>query len=52
VIIKIGNRDISSTEDVSAAVRQHKVGDSVPFEVVRGEQTKTVNVTLGSDQAQ
>ncbi len=52
VIVKIGDREISSTEDVFAAVRQHKVGESVPFEVLRGEQTKTVNVTLGSDQAQ
>jgi len=52
VILRIGERDIASTEDVFAAVRQHKVGESVPFEVVRGEQTKTVDITLGSDQAQ
>ena len=52
VIVKIGDRTIASTEDVFAAVRQHKVGESVPFEVVRGEQTKTMSVTLGSDQTQ
>ncbi len=52
VITRIGDRDIASTEDVFAAVREHKVGESVPFEVVRGEQTKSVDITLGSDQAQ
>jgi putative serine protease PepD len=52
VIVRIGEREIVSTEDVFAAVRQHKVGESVPFDVVRGEQTKTVNITLGSDRAQ
>ncbi len=31
------------------AIREHKVGEVVPFEVVRGDQTITIDVTLGSD---
>ncbi len=52
VIVKIGDREITTTEDVFAAVREHQVGESVPFVIVRGEATKTVPITLGSDQAQ
>ena len=49
IITKIGATGIGSVEDMFAAVRLHKIGDTVPVTVVRGTVTKTVNVTLGSD---
>jgi putative serine protease PepD len=49
VIVKIGDTRIGSVAEVFAAIREHKVGDVVPFEVVRGDKTVTIDVTLGSD---
>jgi putative serine protease PepD len=49
VIVKIGDTRIGSVAEVFAAIREHKVGEVVPFEVVRGDQTITIDVTLGSD---
>ncbi|MEI7814117.1 MAG: trypsin-like peptidase domain-containing protein [Coriobacteriia bacterium] len=49
VIVKIGDTRVSSVADVFAGIREHKVAEVVPFEVVRSGQTMTVNVTLGSD---
>jgi S1-C subfamily serine protease len=49
VIVKIGDARVGSVADVFAAIREHKVGDTVPFEVVRSGQTTSVSVTLGSD---
>jgi putative serine protease PepD len=51
VVVKIGDMPITSVEDVFAAIRDHKVGDTVAFEVVRGGSTVTVNVKLGSDSS-
>ncbi len=49
VIVKIGTMDVTSVEDLFAAVRSHKVGESVPVVVVRNKAKITVNVTLASD---
>ena len=49
IIVKIGDSKVGSLVDVLAAIRDHKVGDVVIFEVVRGEQTKSLGVTIGSD---
>jgi len=49
IIVSIGGRDITSVEDVFAAVRDHKIGESVPVDVVRNDTTQTVDVVLGSD---
>ena len=51
IIVKIGSADIRNVADVFAAVRQHKIGDSVPVQFVRNDATKTVSVTLSSDTA-
>ena len=51
VIVKIGDARVGSVADVFAAIRQHKVGDTVPFEVVRSGEVATINVTLGSDSS-
>jgi S1-C subfamily serine protease len=49
VIVKIGDTRVGGVADVFAAIREHKVGEVVPFEVVRSGQTTVLNVTLGSD---
>ena len=49
IIVKIGDAPISSVEDVFAATRQHKIGETVPVELVREDRNITLNVKLGSD---
>ena len=49
IIVKIDATPVGSVEDVFAATRQHKIGDRVPVELVRGDSSLTVDVTLGSD---
>jgi putative serine protease PepD len=49
VIVKIGSKDITGVEDVFAAVRSQKVGDTVKVEVVRGGNRQTLEATLVSD---
>ncbi len=49
VIVKIGGSRITSVADVFAAIREHKVGETVTFELVRSGQPTTVDVKLGSD---
>jgi S1-C subfamily serine protease len=48
VIVKFGNEDISSSDDLSAAVRKHQPGDKVDVTWMRGNQRQTASVTLGS----
>jgi serine protease Do len=48
VIVKFGNDDISSSDDLSAAVRRHQPGDKVEITWMRGNQRMTATVTLGS----
>jgi S1-C subfamily serine protease len=48
VIVKFGNEDISSSDDLSAAVRKHQPGDKVDITWMRGNQRQTASVTLGS----
>ena len=49
IIVKIGDTAVTSVEDVFAANRSYKIGQTIPVEVVRGSQTLKLNVTLGSD---
>ena len=51
MIVKIGDSRVGSVADVFAAIRQHKVGETVPFEVVRNGDALTIPVTLGSDSS-
>jgi S1-C subfamily serine protease len=48
VIVKFGNDDIGSADDLSAAVRRHQPGDKVDVTWMRGNQRMTATVTLGS----
>ena len=48
VIVKFGNENIESADDLTAAVRKHQPGDKVDVTWVRGNQRQTATVTLGS----
>jgi putative serine protease PepD len=49
IVVKVADRNIESVEDVFAAVREHKIGEVIPVEVVRSDTSLTLDVTLGSD---
>lgn len=49
IIVSISDRDIASVEDVFAVVREHKVGETLTVELVRGDTQRTIDVVLGSD---
>jgi putative serine protease PepD len=49
IVIKIGETPVTSVADVFAGIRLHKIGEAVPIEVVRNNQTITLSATLGSD---
>jgi putative serine protease PepD len=49
IIVKIGDREVTSVQDVFAATRLHKVGEVVDVKVVREDSELTLKLTLGSD---
>jgi putative serine protease PepD len=49
IIVKIGDREVKSAQDIFAATRLHKVGDVVDVKVVREDSELTLQLTLGSD---
>jgi putative serine protease PepD len=51
VIVKIGTMRVTGVADVFAAIREHKVGETVPFEVIRNGQSTVLDVKLGSDSS-
>ncbi|NTU70526.1 MAG: PDZ domain-containing protein, partial [Coriobacteriia bacterium] len=51
IITSIGDTQIGSVADTFAAIRAHKIGDTVTVEAMRDETARTFQVTLGSDAA-
>jgi putative serine protease PepD len=51
IVTKIGDVSVGSVADVFAGIRAVRIGQTVPVEVVRNNQTQTLQVTLGSDAA-
>ena len=51
VITSIGGEAISSADSAILAVRSHDIGDTVEVTVMRGDQERSFEVTLGSDEA-
>jgi serine protease Do len=45
-IMSIDGTEIQSNEDLRAAVRSHKVGDTLPIKISRGDQELVLNVKL------
>lgn len=50
VIVAIGDTDVPSADGAILAIRSHQIGETVQVTVVRGSETKVVDVTLGSDE--
>ena len=50
IITKVDDTDVASADGLILAVRSHSVGDTVTVTYVRGNETKTAQVTLGSDE--
>jgi S1-C subfamily serine protease len=46
VIVRLGGRDVRSTEDVTKIVGEHEPGDELEIEVVRGGRHVTDKVRL------
>lgn len=47
ILVAIDGKKIASMDDLRSTLDEHKPGDKVSFEIVRGEKTITVTVTLG-----
>lgn len=48
IIIKIGDVEVGRAGTISTLIGEYKAGDTVSVTIRRGDETKTVNVTLGS----
>ncbi|WP_310961909.1 S1C family serine protease [Nocardioides terrisoli] len=51
VITKVDNTMIDGADSLVATIRGHRPGDNVKITYIRGGSSRTVSVTLGSDQA-
>ena len=51
IILKVGNREVASADDVRAAVQDKEPGDRIALEVWRGEGTDSVVLTVGRQPA-
>ena len=51
VITGIDNEEITSADGAILAIRSHDIGDTVTVRVMRGDEEKSFEVTLGSDEA-
>ncbi len=49
VVTKVNDRVIGQSEDLAATIRSYAPGTKVTLTIKRGNDTSTVNVTLGSD---
>jgi putative serine protease PepD len=52
VVTKVDDRVIGQSEDLAATIRSYAPGTKVTLTVKRGNDTRTVSVTLGSDAGQ
>ncbi|TLM78042.1 MAG: PDZ domain-containing protein [Actinobacteria bacterium] len=51
VIVKVGDRDVATSEDVFGEVREGGIGKPLDVVVMRKDERRTITVTLGSDSA-
>ena len=52
VITQVDGEEVTSSEDVSGAIRERKPGDRVRIEVRRGGSSRTLSATLGTQPSQ
>jgi len=48
VIIRLGDQEVKTSEDLRSAIQAHEPGDQVSVTYVRGSAQKTISVTLGT----
>ncbi len=48
VIVKVGNEEVWARDEGIEAILANEVGDTIPLTVLRGENTVTIDVTLGA----
>jgi S1-C subfamily serine protease len=48
VIIQVEGKDMNEVEDLLKVIGEHKVGDTLKVKLLRGEEEKEVEVTLGA----
>ena len=48
VVTAVGDRPVTTSTELTAAIRSQAPGDQVPLTVRRGDQTRAIEVTLGS----
>ncbi|MCB9932164.1 MAG: PDZ domain-containing protein [Planctomycetes bacterium] len=48
IITQVDGRDMNDLEDLLKLISEHKVGDTLKVKFIRGEEEKTVEVTLGA----
>jgi S1-C subfamily serine protease len=48
IIVGVDGKAITSSDDLSSLIGEHKPGDTVSLEIIRGGKRRTVNVKLGS----
>ena len=51
MVVKVGNRDVADADEFVVAVRQLKIGEPAPIEVVRDGRRVTLTVTPGPDNS-
>jgi S1-C subfamily serine protease len=49
VVVKVGDRTVTASDELTVAVMSQQIGQTVDFQVVRGGRQVTIPVTLGSD---
>jgi S1-C subfamily serine protease len=48
VITQVEGKDMNEIEDLLKVINEHKVGDTLTVKILRGEEEKTLEVTLGA----
>ena len=48
IIVKVGDIEVGRAGTVSTLIGEYKAGDTVTLTIRRGDETKTINVTLGA----
>jgi S1-C subfamily serine protease len=48
VILQVDGKDMNEQEDLIKAISEHKVGDTLTVKILRGEEEKNLEVTLGA----
>ena len=51
VVTQIDGEDVTTADSLIISIREHAIGDKVSLTVVSGSDERTVEVTLGSDEA-